>query len=263
MNAVFSSLLSTLFSCFRTRASMQIEILALRHQLAVLQRSAKKRPSLGAADRVLWVWLSRVLAQWRSALALVKPETVIAWHRKGFRLYWTWKSRAGKTGRPSVSREVRELIREMSRANPLWGAPRIHGELLKLGVEISQATVAKYMARKRKPPSQTWRTFLENHVKELVSIVSLLCQRSVFESCLCSWFWPTIAVALFTSTSLPIPPPNGPLSRLPKHSLGTVRRGICCAIEMRFMENRFGNEFWSWAFTRYSPRHDCLGRILM
>jgi len=122
---------------------MQIEILALRHQLNVMQQRGKKRPSLGAVDRVLWVWLSRVWAQWRSALVIVKPETVIAWQRKGFRLYWTWKSRAGKTGRPGVSREVRELIREMSRANPLWGAPRVHGELLKLGVEISQATVAK------------------------------------------------------------------------------------------------------------------------
>ncbi|MDQ3172913.1 MAG: integrase core domain-containing protein [Acidobacteriota bacterium] len=149
---------------------MQIEILALRHQLNVMQQRAKKRPSLGAADRVLWVWLSRVWAQWRSALVIVKPETVIAWQRKGFRLCWTWKSRAGKTGRPGVSREVRELIREMSRVNPLWGAPRVHGELLKLGVEISQATVAKYMVRQRKPPSQTWHTFLENHVKELVSI---------------------------------------------------------------------------------------------
>jgi len=122
---------------------MQIEILALRHQLNAMQQRGKKRPSLGAVDRVLWVWLSRVWAQWRSALVIVKPETVIAWQRKGFRLYWTWKSRAGKTGRPGVSREVRELIREMSRANPLWGAPRVHGELLKLGVEISQATVAK------------------------------------------------------------------------------------------------------------------------
>jgi len=102
-------------------------------------------------------------------LVIVKPETVIGWHRKGFRLYWTWKSRAVEHGRPRVSREVRELIRKMSSANPLWGAPRIHGELLKLGIEISQATVAKYMVRHRKPPSQTWRTFLENHVKVLVS----------------------------------------------------------------------------------------------
>jgi transposase InsO family protein len=147
---------------------MQIEILALRHQLAVLQRQ-KKRVSLRAADRLLWVLLSRIWKQWRSALVVVKPETVIAWHRKGFRLYWRWKSRAGKCGRPCVSRETRELIRQMSKANPLWGAPRIHGELLKLGIEVSQATVAKYMSRQGKPPSQTWRTFLENHVEQIVA----------------------------------------------------------------------------------------------
>ena len=164
MKAVLSSFLSMLGSCLQSRASMQIEILALRHQLTVLQRQ-KKRVSLGAADRLLWVLLSRIWNQWRSALVVVKPETVIAWHRKGFRLYWRWKSRAGKCGRPCVSRETRDLIRQMSKANPLWGAPRIHGELLKLGIEVSQATVAKYMSRQGRPPSQTWRTFLENHVQ--------------------------------------------------------------------------------------------------
>src|SRR5215813_5599208 len=107
MNPVFSSLLSALFSCFRNRASLQIEILALRHQLAVMQRSANKRLRLGAADRVLWVWLARVWAEWRSGLVIVKPETVIAWQRKGFRLYCSWKSRTGQSGRPGVSSEVR------------------------------------------------------------------------------------------------------------------------------------------------------------
>ena len=149
---------------------MNLEILALRHQLAVLQLRTNKRPSLRTADRLLWVMLSRAWAQWRSALVIVKPETVIAWQRKGFRLYWRWKSREGKSGRPCVSLEIRELIRQMSTANPLWGAPRIHGELLKLRIQISQATVAKYMVRQRKPPSQTWRTFLENHVQQLVAI---------------------------------------------------------------------------------------------
>lgn len=170
MKAVLSSFLYMLRWCFRTRAGLQIEILALRHQLAVRQRQTNKRASLRTADRLLWVMLSRLWGQWRSALVIVKPETVIAWQRKGFRLYWRWKSRAGKSGRPCISREIRELIRKMSSANPLWGAPRIHGELLKLGIEISQATVAKYMVRQRKPPSQTWRTFLENHVRQLVSI---------------------------------------------------------------------------------------------
>ena len=132
MNPVFCSLLFTLFSCFRTRLTLQVEILALRHQVAVLQR-ARKRPSVQALDRLLWVWLSRVWAQWRSALVIVKPETVIAWQRKGFRLYWIWKSRAGKKGRPRVSREVRELIQKMSRANPIWGAPRLHWRVAEAG----------------------------------------------------------------------------------------------------------------------------------
>jgi len=107
---------------------------------------------------------------WRSSLVIVKPETVIGWHRKGFGLFWTWKVRHGQTGRPAVPKDVRELIRRMSRENPLWGAPRIHGELLKLGIEVGETSVGKYMVRGRKPPSQTWRTFLENHVKTLVSI---------------------------------------------------------------------------------------------
>ena len=164
MRAALTSLFFTLGSFFRSRASMGLEILALRHQLSVLQRRASKRPALRTSDRLFWVLLSRVWSQWPSALLIVKPETVIAWHRKGFRLYWTWKSKA-RPGRPNVSREVRELIRKMSTSNSLWGAPRIHGELLKLGIQISQAAVAKYMVRPRKPPSQTWRTFLENHVK--------------------------------------------------------------------------------------------------
>jgi transposase InsO family protein len=154
---------------FCRRSALQIEILALRHQLGVLQRSVK-RPKLTAADRLLWAWLSRVWADWRSALVIVKPETVIAWHRKGFRLFWTWKVRCGQSGRPPVPKDIRDLIRKMSRQNPLWGAPRIHGELLKLGIDIGETSVSKYLVRHRKPPSQTWRTFLENHVKTMVSI---------------------------------------------------------------------------------------------
>jgi putative transposase len=144
-----------------------LEVLALRHQLNVLQRSVR-RPKLTAADRFLWARLSRFWSGWRSALVMVKPETVIAWHRKGFRLFWTWKVRHGQPGRPPVSQETRKLIRQMSHENPLWGAPRIHGELLKLGIDIGETS--KYMARGRKPPSQTWRTFLENHIKSMVSV---------------------------------------------------------------------------------------------
>src|ERR1019366_2979434 len=130
--AVLSAALASIMSVFRTRAALQLEILALRHQLGVMQRSLKK-PRLNRFDRFLWAWLCGAWAEWHSALCIVKPETVIAWHRKGFRLFWTWKVRRGPLGRPAVSKEVRKLIRKMSRENPLWGAPRIHGELLKLG----------------------------------------------------------------------------------------------------------------------------------
>ncbi len=159
----------TASATFKSRAALQLENLALRHQLGVLQRSVK-RPKLTAADRVLWAWLSGIWADWRSALVIVKPETVTAWHRQGFRLFWTGKIRHGQPGRPGVPREVRELIRRLSRENPLWGAPRIHGELLKLGIDIGQTSVDKYVVRHRRPPSQTWRTFLENHLKSMVSV---------------------------------------------------------------------------------------------
>ena len=120
------------------------------------------------ADRWLWAWLSTTCPAWRTALVIVKPETVLAWHRGGFRLYWSWKSRC-RLGRPTVPRDVRVLIRTMSEANSLWGAPRIHGELLKLGFDISQASVAKYMVRRDKPPSQSWRTFLVNHLQQIAA----------------------------------------------------------------------------------------------
>jgi hypothetical protein len=170
MQKVVIALLSAILSSFRTRLALQAEILALRHQISVMRRSVPSRPRLHASDRFLWILLSRLWPDWRAALVIIKPETVIAWHRKAFRPFWTWKSKRGRPGRPRISREIRELIRAMSIANPLWGAPRVHGELLKLGIEVSQSTVAKYIVRLAKPPSQTWRTFLENHCKELVSI---------------------------------------------------------------------------------------------
>jgi len=150
--------------------SLALENMALRHQLGVLERQARGRPRLTRLDRILWVWLSRVWSGWKDALRIARPETVIAWHRRGWRLYWTWRSRRRSPGRPGVPHDIRRLIREMSSANVTWGAPRIHGELLKLGIDVSQATVAKYLARKDEPPSQSWRTFLENHVKCLASI---------------------------------------------------------------------------------------------
>ena len=166
---LFTAFIASLAAWFRGRAALQLEILALRHQIGVLQRSVK-RPKLTPADRFLWAWLCAVWQDWKSGVFILKASTVVGWQRKGFRLFWTWKIRRGKPGRPSVPKEVRELIRTMSRENLLWGAPPIYGELLKLGIEIGETSVSKYLVRHRKPPSQTWRTFLNNHVKSLVSV---------------------------------------------------------------------------------------------
>jgi hypothetical protein len=140
-----------LIGFFRSRASLEAEILVLRHQLNVLRRKSSKRPTFGNIDRLIFAELYGLAPNLLSALAIVRPETVIRWHRAGFRLYWRWKSKL-PGGRPKLPVEIRTLIRDISLANPLWGAPGIHGELLKLGITIGQTTVAKYMARNRRPP---------------------------------------------------------------------------------------------------------------
>jgi len=162
------SLLHSLRFTIHSRASLHLEIIALRHQLAVVHRSRCPRLRLTSVDRMLWAWLAHGWCGWRSAVYIVKLQTVVAWHRRGFRLFWTWKSRH-RTGRPGVPHDVRALIRDMSAANPLWGAPRIHGELRKLGISVSQSTVATYMRRHPRPPSQTWRTFLTNHASQIMA----------------------------------------------------------------------------------------------
>src|SRR6201987_70862 len=147
---------------FRSRASLEADILILRHQLNIQRRHLPKRLAFSAMDRLIFVALYRLLPGTLNALTLVKPHTVVSWHRAGFRSYWRWKSRP-RSGRPTVPAEIRRLIREMSIANPLWGAPRIHGELLKLGIEVGQTSVATKLARRRVPPSQGWKSFLRNH----------------------------------------------------------------------------------------------------
>jgi len=162
-----SIFLNSALSAFQTRRDLAFENLVLRQQLVVLKENGA-RPQLTQADRVFWTLLSRLWPKWRDALHLVRPETVIRWHRQGFRRHWTHKWR--KRGRPPIDPKIQALIRRMCADNPLWGAPRIHGELLKLGINVSQAVVSKYMVRHRKPPSQTWQTFLENHARDIVAI---------------------------------------------------------------------------------------------
>src|SRR6476469_7805475 len=154
---------------FRSRARLEAEILVLRHQLNILQRKSTERAAFKSIDRLVFAGLYRLVPGVLDALKILKPETVIRWHRAGFRAYWRWKSRS-RGGRPKTPLEVRQLIRDMSIENPLWGAPRIHGELLKLGIDVGQTTVAKYMARGRRPPSQGWKTFLRNHADGIASM---------------------------------------------------------------------------------------------
>src|SRR5713101_1953293 len=163
------ALLGALRASLRTRTDLALENLALRQQLVLLRRRSK-RPQFGRLDRLFWLWLSHQWGGWRGALHVVRPQTVIRWHRQGFRAFWTWKSRRGLVGRPPVSPELAELVRTLALANPLWCSPPIHGEWLKLGLEVSQRTVARLIPRRPKPPSQSWRTFLHNHLADLVSV---------------------------------------------------------------------------------------------
>jgi hypothetical protein len=254
------TLLVPLSSIFRSRAALELENLALRHQIGVLQRAAKKRPRLAPMDRLLWVWLSRIWSDWRSVLVIVQPDTVVAWHRKGFRLFWTWKIRRGQRGRPAVPREVRDLIRRMCRENPGWGAPRIHGELLKLGIDIGESSVGKYMVRSRKPPSQTWRTFLENHAQQLVSIDFFTVPTIRFQVL---YVFLVLAhdrrrILHFNVTALPTAEWAG--QQLREAFPFDQSRATCSVTAMLSSAMSSEDRSEIWAFRKCYPRRDALGR---
>ena len=166
---VCSALYHLLRGLLVRRLVLVTENLALRQQLLVLHRSSN-RPRLRHRDRLFWMALSQLWRNWRSILVIVKPETVIKWHRQGFKYYWRWKSKSGHVGRPRIDQEIRGLIRRMSFENPTWGVPRIQAELHLLGYEVADSTVAKYRVRSRKPPSQTWKSFLRNHAGQIAAI---------------------------------------------------------------------------------------------
>src|ERR1039458_101073 len=169
MKDLFKLILGVLASLCKSRARLEAEILILRQQINVLRWRALKRPNLNNTDRFLFVWLYHWFPSVLGAIAIVRPETIIRWHRAGFRAYWRWRSR-NRVGRPKVSAELRTLIGEMSRANAFWGAPRIHGELLKLGFKVAQSTGARYMCRSRLPPSQGWLTFRSNDTDGIAAV---------------------------------------------------------------------------------------------
>jgi putative transposase len=177
MPTLLSELYSWLVLRCRGRAALELEVIALRHQLAVLRRQHPGRVRFFSVERLMWAWLYSIWPRCADIMMLVKPATVVQWHRQGFKLYWRWRSRSG---RPSVNRQIRDLIRQMSKANPLWGAPRIHGELLKLGIEISQATVAKYMPKRSGSSSPTWRTFLRNEAMGIAAIDMFVVPSATF-----------------------------------------------------------------------------------
>src|SRR5262245_27286870 len=155
---------------FKPPQRLEAEILVLRHQLNVLQqRIPRRRLHLSWIDRALFIWLYRRCPRILDAVTIVRPETMVRWHRKGFAAYWRWKSRS-PGGRPRIAQEVRDLIRRMSLENPLWGATKLHGELLKLDIRVAQSTVAIYMVPRRGRPLQTWKTFIDNHAEGIASI---------------------------------------------------------------------------------------------
>jgi transposase InsO family protein len=166
---VIFALLAFVASLVRSRASLSLENVALRQQLAVYKQTVA-RPRLRLADRLFWAWLSRCWSGWEAVLAFVQPRTVIAWQRQRFRDYWRHLSQQGTPGRPAIAKEIRDLIRDMWQANPTWGSPRILGELRKLGIDVAKSTIEKYRPRPRKPPSPTWKVFLANHVQDLVAL---------------------------------------------------------------------------------------------
>ena len=169
MIALLCFVLAVLVSPFKSRSRLEAENAVLRHQLVVLRRRVQGRVRLTNNDRWFLIQLYRWFPSVLRVLTIVQPETLVRWHRAGFRYYWLWKSRS-RGGRPQIETDLRALIRRMSIENPLWGAPRIHGELLKLGFEVAQSSVAKYMVKRRGPPSQGWRTFLRNHAPDIAAM---------------------------------------------------------------------------------------------
>ncbi len=169
MIALIRVVLAVLASPFKSKSRLEAENAVLRHQLIVLRRKLKGRARLTNNDRWFFVWMYRWFPTILKVVTIVQPETLVRWHRVGFRRYWCWKS-SSRGGRPQIETELRALIRQMSTENQLWGAPRIHGELLKLGFSVAQSTVATYMVKRSGPPSQGWRAFLRNHAPDIAAM---------------------------------------------------------------------------------------------
>ena len=179
MLAILNSLGMFIVDLFKSRCRLEAENLFLRHQLSIALRHAPPRPRLRGSDRALLVWMTQLWPSLLGAARVVQPDTILRWHRAGFKAFWRWKSR-NRAGRPRIDRALRDLIRRMSKENPKWGASRIHGELLMLGFEVAQSTVSKYMVQNG-PPSQSWKTFLRNHAQAIAAIDLCVVPTLTFE----------------------------------------------------------------------------------
>ena len=217
MIALFCLCLALFVSPFKSKSRLEAENAALRHQLIILRRKVRG-VRLSDGDRLFFIQLYRWFPSVFKAITIIRPETLVRWHRAGFRLYWRWKSRS-LGGRPKIAADLRALIRQMSAENPLWGAPRIHGELLKLGFEVAQSSVAKYMVKRCGPPSQGWRTFLRNHAPDIAAIELFIVPTIGFDLSTSSSSFGWLAETLSGSTSHLIRPRNGSRARSLRHPL--------------------------------------------
>src|SRR5262245_37541949 len=256
-------LVSALFLLIRSlivpRTALAAEILALRQQLAVLNRKIH-RPQLRRRDRFFWVIFSQLWKNWREVLIIVKPETVIKWHRQGVRLYWRWKSKA-PVGRPKIDKEIRGLIGKMSRENPLWGVPRIQAELRLLGYDLAESTVAKYRIRGRTSPSQTWKTFLTNHARQIAAVNFFTVPTITFRNlyCFVVMLHDRRQVIHFNVTRRPTAVWTA--QQIVEAFPEDTARAIYSGIEIRSMEKSFAVE-WQGCKSKRSPgRRDRLSKI--
>jgi hypothetical protein len=223
MIALFFLFLTLSVSPFKSKSRLEAENAALRHQLIVLQRRVRGRVQLTNGDRLFLVLLYRLFPSVLRAITIIRSETLVRWHRAGFRHYWRWKSRSFG-GRPQIDADLRALIRRMSVDNPLWGAPRIHGELLKLGFEVAQSSVAKYMVKPCGPPSQGWCTFLRNHAPDIAAMDLFVVPTIGFDLLYALVIVGLVRRDLVWINVTTIRPQNGSHARSPKHSLGLRRR---------------------------------------
>jgi len=248
MFAIMSALLGFPLSWLRPKHQLALEVLALRHQITVLKRQTRK-PKFHLGDRFVWVLLKRYWPDWKTALMIFQPETVIGWQRVGFRIFWRWKSRH-RIGRPGKDRELIELIQRMWSVNPTWGSPRIRDELAKLGLQASAATIRKYRPWSRHLPSQGWRTFLQNHAGGIAAM-DFFVVPTVTCRCSTSWSWShTSGVKSFISTSPERRQQSGPPNRSSMPSRTTQRPSTCCGTAIRSTDQSSCSGLRAWASSR-------------